>query len=196
MKRRTLTREEKALWAHVQRGVAPFPGRVIDDIGVETPGAAPAPVVQTKAPKTAGKPPAPVASKRAGPPPPPPLAPFDRRTLRRIRRGGQEIGGALDLHGLTQAAAHHALVGFLRRKQAEGAGLVIVVTGKGGGGGGGYDQPDMERGVLRRVVPHWLRLADLGAVVLGFETAAQHHGGEGALYVRLRRARGATDAAW
>jgi DNA-nicking Smr family endonuclease len=43
--------------------------------------------------------------------------------------------------------------------------------------------------VLRRVVPHWLRLAEARPFVLGFEEAAPHHGGAGALYVRLRRRR-------
>ena len=46
-----------------------------------------------------------------------------------------------------------------------------------------------ERGVLRRVVPQWLRMAELRPLVVGFEEAHQGHGGGGALYVRLRRAR-------
>jgi DNA-nicking Smr family endonuclease len=87
---------------------------------------------------------------------------------------------------MTQAEAHQALRGFLRHSQAHGARLVIVVTGKGGAPGelgphGG------ERGVLRRLAPHWLREPDLRPVVLGFEEAGRAHGGSGALYVRLRR---------
>ena len=46
-----------------------------------------------------------------------------------------------------------------------------------------------ERGVLRRMVPHWLRLPDLRHLVIGFEEASPQHGGSGALYVRLRRRR-------
>jgi DNA-nicking Smr family endonuclease len=64
-----------------------------------------------------------------------------------------------------------------------------VITGKGGAGSG--DPIFEERGVLRRAVPHWLRLPDLRTLVLGFEEASPHHGGSGALYVRLRRKRGA-----
>jgi DNA-nicking Smr family endonuclease len=48
---------------------------------------------------------------------------------------------------------------------------------------------DGERGVLRRQVPLWLALPDLRSLVVGFEEAHVAHGGEGALYVRLRRAR-------
>lgn len=116
----------------------------------------------------------------------PPLAPIERRLKRELRRGRAEIDAALDLHGLTQAEAHRALRGFLRHSQARGARLVIVVTGKGAA----LDEPGRslgERGVLRRLAPHWLREADLRSVVLGFEEAGRAHGGEGALYVRLRR---------
>jgi DNA-nicking Smr family endonuclease len=61
-----------------------------------------------------------------------------------------------------------------------------VVTGKGGPAPALFGE---ERGVLRRMVPHWLRLSELRPLVLGFEEAEQRHGGAGALYVRLRRLR-------
>jgi len=65
----------------------------------------------------------------------------------------------------------------------------LVVTGKGASG---TDDRGVfeERGVLRRTVPHWLRMADMRSFVIGFEAAAPHHGGSGALYVRIRRKRG------
>jgi DNA-nicking Smr family endonuclease len=116
-----------------------------------------------------------------------PLVPLDRRLRRELARGRGAIDGALDLHGLTQAEAHQALRGFLRHSQARGARLVIVVTGKGGP----MDAPGpfgAERGVLRRLAPHWLREPDLRSIVMGFEEAGRAHGGSGALYVRLRRA--------
>ncbi|MET0605373.1 MAG: Smr/MutS family protein [Beijerinckiaceae bacterium] len=185
MKRRTLTREERALWAHVQRTVSPFPGRALDDIHIEAP-AAPTSAAPASAP--ARTPPGAQAGRTASALP---LATLDRRTLRKVRRGVRDIDGVLDLHGMTQPAAHEALTRFLRRKQREGASLVIVITGKGGAGP--MDDPGRERGVLRRIVPHWLRLPELRPMVLGFETTAPHHGGEGSLYVRLRRARGAWD---
>ena len=118
----------------------------------------------------------------------PPLAPIERRLKRELARGRGAIDAALDLHGLTQAEAHQALRGFLRHSQARGARLVIVVTGKGGP----PDEPGSgphERGVLKRLAPHWLRELDLRSVVLGFEEAGRAHGGSGALYVRLRRPR-------
>jgi len=39
------------------------------------------------------------------------------------------------------------------------------------------------------MVPLWLGLPECRSLIVGFETAAPGHGGEGALYVRLRRAR-------
>jgi DNA-nicking Smr family endonuclease len=94
----------------------------------------------------------------------------------------------IDLHGMTQAEAHSVLIQFLYRAQASGHAIVLVVTGKGSGGLS--DVTDSHRGVLRRMVPHWLTLPDLRAVVLGFEEAGPRQGGGGALYVRLRRPRG------
>jgi DNA-nicking Smr family endonuclease len=90
---------------------------------------------------------------------------------------------------MRQDEAHFALLNFLPRAQGSGHGVVLVITGKGGaaGGQGLLD----ERGILRRMVPHWLRLPDLRSLVVGFEEASPQHGGSGALYVRLRRRRGA-----
>ncbi len=109
---------------------------------------------------------------------------LERREHRGLKRGLLPIEARIDLHGLYQAEAHAALVGFLMRSRAAGHARVLVVTGKGGEGA---RDPFSERGVLRRSVPHWLRGPDLQSVVVGFEEAARHHGGAGALYVRLRR---------
>jgi DNA-nicking Smr family endonuclease len=100
---------------------------------------------------------------------------------RGVARGKHAIDGKLDLHGLTQSEAHGELLRFLRNAHARDARLVLVITGKGRGG---------ERGVLRRQVPQWLALPEFRSLVLGFEDAHVTHGGEGALYLRLRRARG------
>ena len=113
----------------------------------------------------------------------PPLVPLGRRMKQRVARGKDEIDGRLDLHGLTQSEAHAALLRFLRTASSRGARLVLVITGKGARAAEG------ERGVLKRQVPHWLGLPEFRALVIGFENAHIAHGGEGALYVRVRRAR-------
>jgi DNA-nicking Smr family endonuclease len=174
---RRLSDEEIALWTEVARTVARRRGATL-----------PAP---SKSAAAVGAPAAPPVSAEAPPgrpakPSAPPLAPIERRLKREIARGRAAIDAVLDLHGLTQAEAHQALRGFLRDRQARGARLVIIVTGKGGAVEAPAQWPH-ERGVLRRLTPHWLREPDLRSVVLGFEEAGLAHGGSGALYVRLRR---------
>ena len=83
----------------------------------------------------------------------------------------------LDLHGLDQDRARAALGRFLRQAQAEGERAVLVVTGKGSRGDG----------VLRRSAPDWLSDPALRGVVAGWSQAHRRHGGEGAIYVALKR---------
>jgi DNA-nicking Smr family endonuclease len=114
--------------------------------------------------------------------------PLERRLRQRIAKGHVEIERRLDLHGLTQREAHDALVQFLHAAHRQDIRLALVVTGKGGRAD--HRDPFAERGVLRRLVPQWLQGSELRALVVGFEPAHVGHGGEGALYVRLRRQRG------
>ena len=102
---------------------------------------------------------------------------LDRKQVRRINRGKDAIEARLDLHGHHAASAHEVLRGFIRDSSARGLKWVLVVTGKGVRG----------EGVLRREVPLWLRSPELAPLVVGFEEAAPHKGGGGALYVRLRK---------
>jgi DNA-nicking Smr family endonuclease len=180
-KDREPTEAELALWAAVARHVRPLPGRAIL---VQAPEPVPAAAPSQPAPASAATPVPARAQKRASPPP---LAPLERKLRTRLKHGREQLEGVIDLHGMRQDEAHGALVGFLERSSARGARLVLVVTGKGGQGAddgrGGFH----ERGVLRRNVPHWLRMAELRQLVIGFEEADARHGGAGALYVRLRR---------
>ena len=104
-------------------------------------------------------------------------------SVRSLSRGRKEIEARLDLHGLTQTRAHRALSGFLQRAHLDGLTFVLVITGKGKTGA------ESERGVLRRQVPQWLSQPEFRTLVVGFEEAHIGHGGEGALYVRVRRSR-------
>jgi len=162
--RRGLSEEERALWRGITRSVAPLRR------GVAAAADATAP------PAKAAARPQPVPRGTTAPP----LAPLDRSLRRRLARGASAIDARLDLHGKTQSEAHAALVHFLRRTQGEGAKLVLVITGKGRRGS------EDERGVLKRQVPLWLERPELRAYVVGFEDAHIGHGGEGALYVRIR----------
>jgi|SRR5215510_3392480 len=179
---RRLTADEHSLWKTVTRAVKPLKPVTDDSAVVATPNSSPASV---KHPKQ--MPAAPAARERSRERPPP-LAPLERRLRQRLAKGHASIDRRIDLHGLTQREAHDALIHFLRTAQAQDARIVLVVTGKGARGA--ERDPFSERGVLRRLVPQWLHAPELRRLVLGFEAAHVGHGGEGALYVRLRRARG------
>jgi DNA-nicking Smr family endonuclease len=181
-RRRALSEEERALWESVARQVKPLRKRH------PAAKAHAAPEAETKAavkPVAQAKP-IPVESAPAPrPQTPPPLAPLGRRERAQLSRGKKEIDARLDLHGMTQTRAHRVLFTFLQRAHHDGLTFVLVITGKGKAGAA-----DSERGVLRRQVPQWLGLPEFRALVVGFEEAHIGHGGEGALYVRVRRARG------
>jgi DNA-nicking Smr family endonuclease len=179
-RRRGLTYEERVLWTTVTKAIKPLSvdalirtdltNELADEAGADDSTLASKPAAESRkaAPSAPQKPQA------------PPLAPLGRRMKQRVARGKQAIDARLDLHGLTQAQAHDALLRFLRNANARDARLVLVITGKGRGS---------EPGVLRRQVPQWLGLPEFRNLVVGFEDAHIAHGGEGALYVRVRRAR-------
>jgi DNA-nicking Smr family endonuclease len=183
-RRRALTDEERVLWRMATKAIAPLRLPQADaaekpEVENETPASRP-----VAAKPRAQKPIAAPLQPQFQPPP----APLGRRMRARVARGKQEIDGRLDLHGLTQAQAHAALLRFLRAASARGARLVLVITGKGGGFAA-RGEGDAERGVLRRQLPHWLTLAEFRALVIGFEPAHIAHGGDGAWYISVRRAR-------
>ncbi|HEX7791543.1 MAG TPA: Smr/MutS family protein [Afipia sp.] len=178
-RKRALSREELELWETVARQAKPLRKR----------SPAPKTPLVSEEPKDAAAPaprknlPSPVRNNPA-PPPAPPLAPLGRRERSQLSRGRKDIDARLDLHGMTQNKAHRVLLNFLHHAHINGLTFVLVITGKGRTAG-----PESERGVLRRQVPHWLGLPEFRSLIVGFEEAHIGHGGEGALYVRVRRAR-------
>ena len=184
-RRRQLSDEEEALWAGFTRSIKPLKSAKPRAKTTLKSSATP-PAASTPAPsQTRSHPVAP----RETPRPSPPLAPLGRRLKQRVARGREPIDARLDLHGMTQQQAHAALLRFLHRAQADGARTALVVTGKGlrrSSSGAEYDA-DSRPGVLKRQVPMWLALPEFRLLVVGFDDAHVGHGGEGALYVRLRR---------
>jgi DNA-nicking Smr family endonuclease len=180
-RRRPLSEEERALWRGFVRSITPL------ERARNTADFEPSSAIDRPPPP---KPPRP-ASRQQDPPArkAPPPSPLGRRLKQRVARGREPIDARLDLHGFTQQQAYAALLGFLHRAQADGVRMALVVTGKGTSKGIGRGTSTHERGVLKRQVPLWLSLPEFRPLVVGFEDAHIGHGGEGALYVRLRRAR-------
>jgi DNA-nicking Smr family endonuclease len=201
-RKRVLSREELELWAHVTRRDAPLVrSRAAASAGAasvrgnqaamspkppQEPAAAPRPSKLLRAP----------ANRKSAAPPQP--EPFDARAAKRIARGRREIGARLDLHGMRQEDAYAALRRFLTRCQAEGHRHVLIITGKGGSAESGVERDlwsTEERGVLRRLVPHWLGEPSFRLHIVSFTESALKHGGSGALYVTIRKGPRAVQAA-
>jgi DNA-nicking Smr family endonuclease len=185
-RRRQLSDEEEALWIGIARSIKPLRSSKATSKTKAKAAAKPVAADETKAApgrslKQYQAPMSPPARK------PPPLAPLDKRQKQRVARGRDAIEAKIDLHGMTQSEAHDALLHFVRRAQTNGARLVLVVTGKGSARS--TRDGAREPGILRRQVPLWLALPEFRSVIIGFDEAHVTHGGQGALYVRLRRIR-------
>ncbi len=194
----SLSAEERALWEHAARNMEPLKrkkGRVLgahDVAAAEDVPRAPAPAKAKAHPDP--QPPQPRAGKAPGAASaPPPLSELERRKTRRLGAGRIEIEARIDLHGMRQEEAHFALRRFLLGAHANGRRWVLVITGKGASMRGDEDgdfgsaRSGEGRGVLKRNVPRWLAEPELRSIVVGFTAAAIRHGGEGALYVQLRK---------
>jgi DNA-nicking Smr family endonuclease len=170
-----LGKEDRILWAAVARTVTPLKGRPADALSL-VPKAELESVSEPNMPLR-------VAPQREGATPvgrkPSRPTHLDLTTRKKLSKGSIPIDGRIDLHGLTQSEAHLLLLSFLHRAYMESRRYVLVITGKGSSYG--------SDGVLRRVVPGWMATPSFRAIVSAHESAARHHGGAGALYVRLRR---------
>jgi DNA-nicking Smr family endonuclease len=183
---RSLTPEEEDLWSVVAHTVRPLrPGAFVPKSVAREQNSAVVP--ETPRPARNGVAVAngfKATAPNPRPPGPPALNPIMRKEKQKLARGHAAIDARIDLHGMTQTEAHAALRNLLQRAQANGAKFVLVITGKGV-----PNAPLNGRGVLRRQVPQWLALPEFRRYVAGFDVAHTGHGGEGALYVRLRRAK-------
>ena len=175
--KRPLKPEERHIWGMVAATVHPLPGKASpaealsppprgEGSGAGAPAASPTPNPEShrRHPHTQ---PSPRKGGRA----------IEPNRRHRIARDREPIGARLDLHGLDQDRARAVLEGFLKRAWDEGWRAVLVITGRGVQGDG----------VLRRRAPEWLAAPHLAHIVAGISDAARHHGGEGALYVALKR---------
>ncbi|MBK3745772.1 DNA mismatch repair protein MutS [Paraburkholderia aspalathi] len=180
-----LRSEDRILWETIAKTVAPLSGRPrkkaevedfdlwVQEMGGQKLNLSPEKLATSVSQQKL------VNTPKAKPPSANIIHPLDRPTHRKIAKGQLDIDARIDLHGLTQREAHELLYGFLVSAHARGLRHVLVITGKGRSTGGD--------GILRQAVPHWFSTPIFRILVGAFEDAAHHHGGHGALYVRLRR---------
>lgn len=187
--------EDQELWEHATRDLARLNAKPrVGAVEVE-PGAVIRERRDLPAPAADGIPKQVAPAGRAAKPigHAPPSADFDHRLARKLASGRRTIDARIDLHGMRQAQAHAALRNFLLGCHADGLSFVLVITGKGAAATRADDQVEFgdnrKRGILRDMVPGWLAEPELRVVVVGHRAAGRQHGGEGALYVQLRRRR-------
>ncbi len=169
MSGRSPSGEDRRLWALIAADVRPLPGKRRPPI----PAPPPAPGVVAPAPAAPAKR-ARAAIAASAPPPPAALPP---RRRRRILNRRERLHRVIDLHGHDQDGARALLTAQVLRAHEAGERLILVITGKGRGGDG----------ILRRRAPEWLSQPPLRAVIAALDPAHFRHGGEGALYVALKR---------
>jgi DNA-nicking Smr family endonuclease len=177
--KRALRPDELKLWARVAATVRPQLGRptptpaepIVAGVAAAKPPGKPSPPPPPAAPKPK------VSAGAARPRPAAPPQSIEPGRMRRLTRERDLLGPRLDLHGMDQVQARAALTGFLRRAREDGWRNVLVITGKG----------TLGDGVLRRAAPEWLAEPGLRELVAGVSWAHRRHGGEGALYVALKR---------
>ncbi|KQV72956.1 Smr/MutS family protein [Rhizobium sp. Root1220] len=182
-KDRKLSTDERVLWGKVARSTRPMQGKQgqLTELDIFL-AAEQAEIDKVAAPKSGSE----VIFQTVVPATPRAPSgvhhPFERPVKRKIAKGRLALEARIDLHGLVQSEAHIMLLEFLMRAHDRGMRHVLVITGKGSSLG--------SEGALKRAVPMWFSKAEFRFLISSYETAAQHHGGEGALYVRLSRRHG------
>lgn len=172
VRKRELSDDERILWNLVARTATPLRGKaMVEPEPDQTKASEPA--------KTLSDPPASTPRVPAATGHKLQVQHLDRTTQKKIAKGKLPLEARIDLHGLRQDAAHSLLQSFLRRAHDGGVRYVLVITGKG--------SSMASDGVLKRSVPSWFATPAFRDLVSGYEDASRSHGGEGALYVRLRR---------
>lgn len=186
MARRGLRPEEEALWREVTKSLRPLPRKALTlpqmapALPAEKPQALPLPPFQIGA----------AAPVSPGPDwaltPPPVSVRMDAKAYGRMLRGKTAPEARIDLHGMTLAEAHPALISFVLGAAGRGQRLLLVITGKGRPGRDEGPIP-LRQGALRQALPGWLHAPPLGPLVLQMAEAHGRHGGGGAFYLYLKR---------
>lgn len=129
----------------------------------------------------------PIAVAPRAQPKPSPQGNLDSHWDRRLKSGALQPDLTLDLHGYNLDAAYDRLMGGVAQARALGMRTVLLVTGK--------SRPvaaadrSVSRGVIRAKVLDWLAASSHHTAIAAVRRAHQRHGGDGALYIVLKRER-------
>jgi DNA-nicking Smr family endonuclease len=174
--------DDNALWEYLTSDVTP--------IDRQAPLKDDAPKTKTRKPSPRTAPTTSAFDPPPAPPPKPrqsaPSSEIDKRTNDRLRKGQMPIDARIDLHGMNQHDARTNLTRFLQIAHTRGQRCVLVITGKGQKN---RDPLAPATGILKTKTADWLREPPLNTLILKTHPAKPKDGGNGALYVLLRRQR-------
>ena len=189
---RRLSAEERAVWGRVAGTVRPSAGRKpvlipthhVRAEPVETPSFLQTTGSKNDSPSTAtrrepGR--TVIVSKRAT------QNTLDGSWDKRLRLGQAAPDFTIDLHGETLSSAHARLNRSLAAAIRSEARVILLITGRPA-----KDNPRLpptSRGVIRATVGDWLAASPYASHIAAVRGAHPRHGGAGALYLILRRAR-------
>jgi DNA-nicking Smr family endonuclease len=105
---------------------------------------------------------------------------FNRKIMKKLKRGELPVQDYVDLHGLTKQGAEEEVKNFLLRSYKAGLRCVLIVHGRG------LNSPDSFP-VIKEGLSTWLGRGPARKIVLAFATARPYDGGTGAIYVLLRK---------
>lgn len=184
MTRRPLDPEEKAAWDRVKATVKPLEPLSPKPHIAEPAEPAPPPMAKRKRVAAASppgqqqkRPAAPVAEHRQG---------LDSHWDRRLKRGAMAPDLHLDLHGLGLDHAYGRLDHAIEQAVATGARSILLVTGRARA----HDRASGSgRGAIRAAIHDWLAASRHAGHIAAVRGAHPRHGGDGALYIILKRGR-------
>jgi len=180
-----LSAEDRDLWHEITRDIKPLPGAKTHDSQVDSNKGGEAEkepsIRETITPEREKR-----TRKRTG-------KGLDGKTEQRLRKGQIPIEASIDLHGMGQSEAHETLNRFVLGSHERGLRCVLVITGTGRRSAVRYDSDEHwtapKPGILKERAPVWLGEVPLRDIVLRAVEAQPKDGGQGALYVLLRRKR-------
>lgn len=180
---RGLSEEEAAAWAALAATVDPIRPTPVARAAPVPPAPPPAPLPKQSARPPKAIAPAPSARRSSRNPP----GNLDSHWDRRLKAGEIAPDVSLDLHGHGLERAYDRLMDGMAQARSMDARTVLVVTGKPRGG----DAADRgeRRGAIRAKILDWLAASEHGGSIAAVRSAHRRHGGEGALYIVLRRGR-------
>ncbi|MFN2098929.1 Smr/MutS family protein [Altererythrobacter sp. MF3-039] len=178
---RGLSAEEAAIWAKVASTVTPMEGKRAPVIQKAVPAVSPRkqkPVVAPEVTKPFPSKPQSATTQGGG---------LDSHWDRKLKAGSIEPDFTLDLHGASLDGAYNRLMDGLRQANAMGARVVLLVTGKPRP----VDPADRghKRGAIRAKILDWLAASEFSSDIAAVRRSHRRHGGDGALYLVLKRGR-------